>query len=90
MPLIYVDDPLRTTIITTKDFSLAKKNYIEQKMIPNPNRLRHEISILIYIDGLNVAYISNNGKLQSLDYFDTLDVSLNEISEYINWNVEDV
>lgn len=48
---MYVDDPLRTEIIVTDDFSIAKKIYDEQKEIPNQNGLLYEINISIYFKG---------------------------------------
>lgn len=81
----YVDDPLLTEIITTDNFEIAKKKYEEQKFIPNSNGLRHEITISIFLDGFEVAYISDTGELRSLDYFDNYDVSLDEIREKINY-----
>ena len=81
----YVDDPLQMELMRTDEFKLAVQLYEEQKRMPNTNGWHHEVSILIYYDGEEIAYISDSGELRSLDYLTVLDISLDELRQLFDW-----
>lgn len=83
----YVDDPLLTEVTRIDDFEVAKKIYDEQKKITNSRILDYEVSILIYYNDVDVAYISDKGEMRSLDYLDTYDISLEEIKKIIKFPI---